>query len=124
LSVDRITLTIPRTGSFHGVAHLVLGGLAVRLNLTLEALQELELALDGLLEVNEPYGDVTLEVCMRDGGLETTVGPFEPAALHAQLDGDGTGLNLRRVLETVSDDMTVDERNGHQWVQLVKRVAQ
>ena len=124
MSVDRVTLTIPRTGSFHGVAHLVLGGLAVRLNLTLEALQELEMALDGLLDVDEPVGDVTLEVCMRDEGLETTVGPFDPAALRARLDGAGDGLSLRRVLEAVSDELTVDDRNGDQWVQLVKRVGQ
>ena len=45
-----------------GVAHLVLGGLAVRLDLTIENLEDLQLALDALL------GDVT-ESEVSDGAL-------------------------------------------------------
>ena len=47
---DKITLTLPAERDFHRVAHLVLGGLAVRLNLTFEHLEDLQLALDGLLD--------------------------------------------------------------------------
>ena len=36
---DMIVLTLPPERDFHRVAHLVLGGLALRLNLTLEALE-------------------------------------------------------------------------------------
>jgi len=50
VSGDEICLTLPADEAFHGVAHLVLGGLAVRLDLTYENLQDLELALDALLE--------------------------------------------------------------------------
>ena len=38
---DEITLTLPRQRDFHRVAHLVLGGLAVRLELTIETLEDL-----------------------------------------------------------------------------------
>jgi len=43
--VDEIALTLPADEAFSGVAHLVLGGLAVRLGLTVEILEDLELAL-------------------------------------------------------------------------------
>ena len=41
---DEITLTIPRDRALYGVAHLVLGGLGIRLNLTIEHLEDLQLA--------------------------------------------------------------------------------
>ena len=41
---------MPRERPYYGVAHLVLGGVASRLDLTVEHLEELELALDGLLD--------------------------------------------------------------------------
>ncbi len=47
---DEITLTLPRAPEFQRVAHLVLGGLAVRLNLTVEHLEDLQLALDAVLD--------------------------------------------------------------------------
>ena len=47
---DEITLTIPRDRALYSVAHLVLGGLGIRLNLTIEHLEDLQLALDAVLE--------------------------------------------------------------------------
>src|SRR5262245_56232967 len=43
---DEITLTIPRDRALYSVAHLVLGGLGIRLNLTIEHLEDLQLAVD------------------------------------------------------------------------------
>ena len=73
---DEITLTIPREPDFHRVAHLVLGGLAVRLNLTVENLEDLEIALDSILDRSEADGDITVRMALRDGALETRVGPL------------------------------------------------
>ena len=53
---DEITLTIPRDAEFHRVAHLVLGGLAVRLDLTIENLEDLQLALDAILARTDRRG--------------------------------------------------------------------
>jgi len=41
-AVDEITLTVPRERPFYRVAHLVLGGLAVRLDLTYDTLEDLQ----------------------------------------------------------------------------------
>jgi hypothetical protein len=56
---DEITLTIPRDASFHEVAHLVLGGVAARLNLSFENLDDLETALNAVLERAAADGEVT-----------------------------------------------------------------
>jgi len=120
VSGDEISLTLPADEAFHGVAHLVLGGLAVRLDLTFENLEDLELALDALLERTREDGDVTVRVRMVDGELRTTVGPF--ASVRADLEQGAAGdLNLSRILSAVCDSVDIDERDGSEWVQLTKR---
>lgn len=121
MSGDEIRLTLPADEAFHSVAHLVLGGLAVRLNLTFESLEDLELALDALLERAETDDGVSLRVRMLDGELRTTVGPF--SSVRAELeDGGGDTLTLSRILSTVCDSYEVAERDGAEWVELTKRV--
>ena len=75
--VDEITLTIPPDREFHRVAHLVVGGLALRLDLTIEALEDLQIALDTLLGLAESGGDVTVVLTSRDGIVEARVGPVD-----------------------------------------------
>jgi anti-sigma regulatory factor (Ser/Thr protein kinase) len=121
LANDEITLTLPRDREFHPVAHLVLGGLAVRLNLTLENLEDLQVAVDGLLERDDASGDVTMRVRMTDGGLEAEVGPFDGGGLQTDLEREaGDELGLRRILEAVVDDVRVDSRDDGAWVVLRK----
>ena len=76
MSIDEICLTLPADDAFHGVAHLVLGGLAVRLDLTFEHLEDLELALDALLDRPSAGDELTVRVLVADGELRTIVGPF------------------------------------------------
>ena len=117
MSGDEISLTLPADEAFHRVAHLVLGGFALRLDLTFENLEDLELALDALLERTQGEEPVNVRVRIVDGELQTTVGPF--AALRAELDRDGTdALNLSRILAAVCDRVEIDDRDGSEWVQL------
>ena len=121
MSGDEISLTLPADEAFHRVAHLVLGGFALRLDLTFENLEDLELALDALLERTKGEEPVNVRVRIVEGELRTTVGPF--AALRAELDRDGTdALNLSRILAAVCDRVEIDDRDGSEWVQLTKRV--
>jgi hypothetical protein len=121
LSGDEISLTLPADEAFHRVAHLVLGGFALRLDLTFENLEDLELALDALLERTKGEEPVNVRVRIVDGELRTTVGPF--AALRAELDRDGAdALNLSRILAAVCDRVEIADRDGSEWVQLTKRV--
>jgi hypothetical protein len=118
---DVVTLQLPRDRDFRPVAHLVLGGLATRLELTYDVLDDIETALDELLERRELDADVTLSLRLDDDALVTTVGPFA-GRVAEELRETGDGLGLRRVLDTVVDDVRLSERDGAQWVELTKRV--
>jgi hypothetical protein len=120
LSGDEIQLTLPADEAFHRVAHLVLGGLAVRLNLTFESLEDLELALDALLERTQTDDEIQLRVRVLDGELQTVVGPF--ASVRAELEQGGDALTLSRILSAVCDSVEISERDGSEWVELTKRV--
>ena len=117
---DEITLTLPRERDFHRVAHLVLGGLAVRLELTIENLEDLQLALESILDHTDPArGDITVRMRLSDGELETVIGPLGPALLdEIEREADGE-LGVRRVLDSTVEDVHVDG----EWVRLTKKVA-
>ena len=109
MRVDEISLTLPADDAFHRVAHLVLGGFAARLDLTFENLEDLQLALDQLLDRTGASGDLTLAVHVDGARLHASVGPFEPTALLGELEHEEAGVSLARVLDTVVDDVSVGE---------------
>ena len=120
---DEVTLELPRERAFYGVAHLVVGGLAVRFDLTFEHLEDLQLALAELLERQEGDDVVTVTVRVHDDVVEATIGPFDAQFLaELQHDSRGDGVGLRRLLDTVVDRVEVTERDGAPWVELVKRL--
>jgi anti-sigma regulatory factor (Ser/Thr protein kinase) len=118
---DVVTLQLPRDREFHGVAHLVLGGLAARLDLTYDVLEDMTTAIDELLARRDTGEDVTLSVEIEEQAIVTVVGPFE-SNIADELRASDEGLGLRRVLETVVDHVGVSERDGGQWVELRKQL--
>ena len=121
MSGDEISLTLPADEAFHRVAHLVVGGLAVRLDLTFEHLEDLELALDALLERPLSAEALTLRVRVFDSEVRTTVGPFRQ--MRSELErGGAEALNLARILGAVCDSVEIADRDGSEWVELTKRV--
>jgi len=114
---DMIKLTIPREQPFNEVAHLVIGGVAARLNLTFESIDDLETALDAVLEHAPADGEVTVELVLDDGAIVTRVGPFSTDALRAELDRDEDVVGLRRILDTVVDRY---ELGGDGWLEMTK----
>ena len=121
---DEIRLTLPHQSDFHGVAHLDVGGLAVRQNLTLENLEDLKLALDELLDQPAAGDEVTVVLHVEDGRIRARVGPLDGAALRATLaEGDGEGIGLGRVLETLADKLEIVEDDGGQWAEVTKETT-
>ena len=122
---DEIRLTLPRERPFYGIAHLVLGGLAVRLDLTFETLEDLQLALEHLL--GETSGDtaLTLAISVEGDQLRASVGPFAASELPT-IDGTGAAgddaSTLGRVLDTVVDGVEVEDRDGAHWIAMSKTV--
>jgi hypothetical protein len=122
LTGDEIILTIPREEPFHEVAHLVLGGVAARLDLTFESIDDLETALDAVLERAAEDGDVTVRLRLADGAIVTRVGPFAADRLRAELERDAPDqVTLRRILDTVVDSYELDADG---WLELTKGLAE
>jgi anti-sigma regulatory factor (Ser/Thr protein kinase) len=121
-----VRLIIPHQPPFHGVALLVVGGLAARLDLSYEQLEDLQLALESVLE-NADYAceqEVTVELGVHDGSLSLVVGPLDGDALGPELEDDGDDrLSLGRLLGTLVQKVTVEERNGDAWLRLDKRIG-
>ncbi len=119
--MDEIRLTIPDDEGFHDVAHLVVAGLGARLDLTVEAIEDLQVALDGLLGGHSTGANVTLLLRRDARALEAEVGPFSPALLESELAQED-GVGLQRVLATVADEFDVLDRDGSRWVRIRKHL--
>ena len=122
--MDEFTIQIPRERPFSAVADLVVGGIAARHDVTLDVLDDVQLALDSLLEHDE-LDERDVEIVLRVAGdtIEATVGPLAPATAQALQEEAGAGIGLRRLLDTTMDSVTVSERDGGAWVNLRKGYA-
>jgi hypothetical protein len=118
---EEIRLVIPAEEDFRPIAHLVTGGLASRLDVTYDDLDDLQLGIEALLALRDDADDVVLSLAAADDVLHATLGPFSPEKVHKS-ESDGR-LGLERVLETVCDSHEIEERDGHAWVELTKRIA-
>ena len=118
---DEIRLVIPAEEDFRPIAHLVTGGLALRLDVTYDDLGDLQVAIETLLGLRDDADELVISLSAQNGVLSAALGPFAPEKVDP---GDsGGGLDLQRVLETVCDTHEIEEREGGAWVELTKRIA-
>ena len=120
-----IELRIPNERAFHGVARLVVGGLAARHNLSYEALEDLQLALVTVLE-GDAYStaaEIRVELEVTDEAIAMAIGPLNGEAVRADLEQSSDGdLGLGRLLGTLVEDAGVEAREDGDWLCLSKRV--
>jgi hypothetical protein len=120
-----IKLTIPDERPYHGVARLVVGGLAARLDLSYEHLEDLQLALATILEA-EQYSqgeEVVVELDVGESTLTMLVGPLRGERVRADLaDEESEGIGLGRLLGTLVETVAVESRDDADWLRLEKRV--
>jgi len=119
---DEIRLTIPHDRALYSVAHLVVGGLGIRLKLTIEDLEDLQLALDAVLERTRAGEDVTITVRLKNGEIETAIGPLREG-VRDELEAEGEDVGLRRILDTVVDQVVLAPGEGGDWVTMTKAVG-
>ena len=123
---ESIELTLPAGREWHAVARLVLGGIADRLNLSYEDLDDLQLAVERLLVEAASQETVRLRIDILEQGVAVGVGPLAERALADALQGPDPApgeLTLRRILQTVVDSFGVEEmEEGGIVVRLQKAV--
>ncbi|MGH3071620.1 MAG: hypothetical protein ACRDNB_05020 [Gaiellaceae bacterium] len=119
--MDTVTISIPRDGGFRAVADLVVGGTAARHDVTLDALDDLQLALDSLLDHAEAdEGEVTILLRIADHEIGLALGPVNDRIV-AELEREaGDGIGLRRLLDATVDAVALSARDGGTWVELRK----
>ena len=123
MATDRIQLVTPVGRAWEPVFRMVLGGIADRLDLGFEELDDLQLAVERLLAEGDPQDPVTMSFEIMPGGVRTRVGPLRDAAIADALQGEPTPgeLTLPRILSTVVDAYGVEEvADGRLVVRLEK----
>jgi len=122
MTTEEIRLVIPAEEDFRPIVHLVAGGLASRLDVTYDDLEDIQVAVDAVLALRDDEGDLTVVLSAEPGVVRAAIGPFEPEALQPDDTSDGT-IDLQRVLETVCDTHEFESREDGAWVELTKRTA-
>ena len=119
---DEITLTIPHDRALYSVAYLVLGGLGIRLNLTIEHLEDLQLALEAVLERARDGNDVTIAMRLDEGEMQTRIGPMHDGVRDELAAAESDDVGLRRILATLVDRVEVESDEQGDWVKMIKAV--
>jgi anti-sigma regulatory factor (Ser/Thr protein kinase) len=132
---DTVVLSFPRATKYYGVARLVVGGMAAPLQMSYDALDDLQLAISSLLDradlaLQGDDTEVQLHLEVSEARLVAKIGGFADGDAGRALDTDASadasgtnGLGLRRLLDTIVDDVSVDgHAAGGEWVTLVKNV--
>ena len=122
MTADEIRLVIPAEEEFRPIVRFVTGGLASRLDVTYDDLEDIQVAVDAVLALRDDDGDVTVVLSAEPGIVRAAIGPFEPEVLRPSEASD-RGLDLQLVLETVCDTHEFESREDGAWVELTKRTA-
>ena len=100
---DVIRLSVTATPAAFPVVRMVLGGVAARVDLSLDEIDDLYVAVEELLRAaassgEEPRHELIVEV--GDDGLSVSAGPFHSDGLRARLAGRATdvGLDLKTLM--------------------------
>jgi len=109
---DVIRLEVTATPAAMPVVRMVLGGVAARVDLSLDEIDDLYVAVEQLLSAatdsgEDPRHELAIEVV--DDGLSVSAGPFRSAGLRARLAGGdaGAGFDLNTVMQGVVGSVEV-----------------
>lgn len=112
---DRIALKTPTGRGWEPVFRLVLGGIADRLDLGFEDLDDIQLALEQLMAEAGAQESVEIAFEVLPNGIRARIGPLREHAIAEALQGPEPQpgeLTLRRILETVVDSFGVEIVDG------------
>lgn len=125
-TADRIELVAPVDRAFDPVVRLVLGGIADRIDLGFEELDDLQLAVERLRAEAGSQETLAISFELTDGSIRTRLGPLRERTIAEELQGPPPApgeLTLGRILQTVVDSYGVEEAgDGELVVRLEKLV--
>jgi hypothetical protein len=104
-----VSIALP-AGDYVGVARLVAAGIATRLALRYEAVDDLQLAIEAVLRsAFGPDDHATIAIASDDRSLSVAIGPVAPGALEWRLHehDDPGGIELGKLLVRLVDSVTV-----------------
>lgn len=129
---DSVALSFPRDSRYYAVARLVVGGMAAPLEMSYDALDDLQLAISSLLDhedlaldAGDGAGDVQLRLEVDDHQLVAALGSFASGSLERAFERSaqqGGEMGLRRLLDTIVDGVTVTDDEHGEWITLTKQV--
>jgi hypothetical protein len=116
-----VTLTLPGERPYIGIARMFVGGLAARLDLGYETMDDLQLALESVLRKADLGETVTLEAQIEGEGVCILVGPFDADPLDVAV-GSGDSLELERLLAALVAGAESIVRDEGCWLRLDVRI--
>lgn len=129
---DTVALSFPRDSRYYAVARLVVGGMAAPLEMSYDALDDLQLAISSLLDHEDlaldgggESGDVRLRLEVDEHQLVAALGSFESGSLDRAFERSaqqGGEMGLRRLLDTIVDEVSVSDDAEGEWITLTKQV--
>jgi hypothetical protein len=120
-SAEKVTLAIPGERRFIGIARLFVGGLAARLDLGYETMDDLQLALESVLRNAELGAQVTVEAHLEGEGVSILTGPFASDPLDSG-DRRGDQIELERLLVALVAGAESTMRDDGCWLRLDVRI--
>jgi hypothetical protein len=116
-AVQRITLTVPGEQRYIGIVRLFVGGLAARLDLGYETMDDLQLAIESVLRTSASANEITLEANFEGSAVSILVGPLDGDPLHADASRPET-LELDRLLSALVAGTESISRDDGRWLRL------
>jgi anti-sigma regulatory factor (Ser/Thr protein kinase) len=133
---DTVALSFPRDSRYYAVARLVVGGMAAPLQMSYDALDDLQLAISSLLDHEDlatqgadnstgDLGNVQLRLEVDEHRLVAAIGSFTTGSLDRAFERSaqqGGEMGLQRLLDTIVDEVTVTGEAEGEWITLTKQV--
>jgi len=122
---ERISLEIPATLDALSTLRMVMGGLGLRLEFSLDDLEDLYLATGELLRTAlaaDAPDRLTVDVEVEEGLLRFTAGAFRSSRLRTEVTVHQEAcLDLCQLLASTVDEVTLEDGDGSYRVVLTKR---
>jgi hypothetical protein len=120
-SIQRVALTLPGERRSIGIARLFVGGLAARLDLGYETMDDAQLALESVLLDVELGPEITVEAQIDGEAVSLTIGPLQHDPLGTNTS-EPRELELRQLLTTLVARAESSTRADGCWLRLDVRV--